>query len=108
LILQKNLKQKEMNRDFKLGLLFFTIILSCSEFSAQIIINEGSNKNYAIVVDEDAENKDWIELYNAGNAAVDLFNYALSDDPADADFYSGVSARRKAGAGRQTLPGEAC
>jgi hypothetical protein len=69
-----------MNIDFKLGLLFFVIILSFSEFSAQIIINEGSNKNYAIVVDEDAENKDWIELYNAGNAAVDLFNYSLSDN----------------------------
>ena len=69
-----------MNRNFNLGLLFFTIIFSCSKFSAQIIINEGSNKNYAIVADEDAENKDWIELYNAGTTAVDLFNYALSDN----------------------------
>lgn len=50
---------------------------------AQIVINEGSNKNYSTLADEDGEYEDWIELYNAGASSVDLFNYSLSDDPAN-------------------------
>jgi hypothetical protein len=46
---------------------------------AQVVINEGSNRNYLLVADEDGEYPDWIELYNAGNDTANLLNYALSD-----------------------------
>ena len=63
---------------FYLGI-FFSILFSHPCFS-QIIINEGSNKNYSTLSDEDGEFNDWIELYNSGAVAIDLFNYSLSDD----------------------------
>jgi hypothetical protein len=47
---------------------------------AQIIINEGSNRNYSSIIDEDGEFPDWIELYNAGNDTIDLYNYSLTDN----------------------------
>ncbi len=47
---------------------------------AQVVINEGSNRNYLTIADENGEYPDWIELYNAGNQTVNLYNYALSDD----------------------------
>ena len=46
----------------------------------QIKINEGSNQNNQILSDEDGEHKDWIELYNSGTSAVDLFGYSLTDN----------------------------
>lgn len=48
--------------------------------NAQLVINEGSNKNYPTVVDEDGDYEDWIEIYNSGNTVIDLFNYSLSDN----------------------------
>ncbi|MFM2286305.1 MAG: hypothetical protein RLZZ543_1802, partial [Bacteroidota bacterium] len=57
-------------------------VLYYTSLSAQIIINEGSNKNYTAVADEDGNHNDWIELFNAGTIAVDLFNYSLTDNPA--------------------------
>ena len=48
--------------------------------NAQIVINEGSNKNAATLLDEDGEYKDWIELYNAGSESVNLDGYSLTDD----------------------------
>jgi hypothetical protein len=47
---------------------------------SQIVINEGSNKNASSLLDEDGEYEDWIELYNAGAAAIDLTGYRLSDN----------------------------
>jgi hypothetical protein len=66
---------------FFLGVL---IVLLPTQLSSQIVINEGSNRNFQTVVDEDGDSKDWIELYNAGENAVDLFEYQLTtieDDP---------------------------
>jgi hypothetical protein len=63
-------------------LLAITTLSFISALQAQIVINEGSNKNYSIIADEDGEFKDWIELYNAGASAVDVYNYTLTDDPA--------------------------
>ena len=65
--------------------IYFKIILACFYFSiqtiqAQIVINEGSNKNYSTIADEDGDFPDWIELYNAGTDTVQLLNYALTDD----------------------------
>ncbi len=62
----------------------FLVIFACIPFyflQAQIVINEGSNKNYSTLADEDGEYPDWIELHNAGAAPVDVYNYSLTDDP---------------------------
>lgn len=69
-----------MKRRILLSILFFTIQTSAF---LQIVINEGSNKNYSTIADEDGEYEDWIELYNAGTTSVDLFNYSLSDNPSE-------------------------
>ena len=66
----------------KLVFLLTTLILSNFAWS-QIVINEGCNKNYQTVVDEDGEYEDWIELYNAGTSTVDLFGYSLTDNSAE-------------------------
>ncbi len=50
---------------------------------AQLVINEGTNKNYLTLADEDGEYPDWIELYNAGDDTISLLNYSLSDDEGD-------------------------
>lgn len=47
---------------------------------SQVVINEGSNKNYSTLTDEDGGQPDWIELFNAGSDPVDLNGYSLSDD----------------------------
>lgn len=44
-----------------------------------IVINEIMAANEGIVVDEDGLNRDWIELYNAGDRAVDLSGFGVSD-----------------------------
>jgi len=56
------------------------VFFSCNWVSAQIVLNEASNKNYGTLADEDNEYPDWLELYNAGTSAVSLSGYALSDD----------------------------
>jgi hypothetical protein len=63
-------------------LLAIVLCFSFSFLRSQIVINEGSNKNYSTLADEDGEFEDWIELYNAGAAPIDLYNYTLTDDPA--------------------------
>ena len=63
-------------------LFFIILMLTLLNFDslAQLHINEGSNKNYSSIADEDGDFEDWIEIYNAGTAPVDLFNYSLSDN----------------------------
>ncbi len=63
-----------------LSILGITLFSIGKPATAQVVINEGSNKNYLILVDEDDEYHDWVELYNAGNEAVNLFGYSLSDN----------------------------
>jgi len=58
-------------------LLFYNIV------DSQIVINEGSNKNYTTIMDEDGEYPDWIEIYNPTADSVSLLNYSLSNDLAD-------------------------
>lgn len=45
-----------------------------------IVINEFMASNDSIVADQDGEFDDWIELFNKGNATINLDNYSLSDD----------------------------
>ncbi len=66
-------------RKFHLLFCFCLLIFQFYNGFAQIIINEGSNRNYSTIADENGDFPDWIELYNAGNDTVNLYNYALSD-----------------------------
>lgn len=47
---------------------------------SQLYVNEASNANVTQIADEDNQFKDWIEIYNAGSAPVNLSGYGLSDD----------------------------
>lgn len=67
------------NRWYSAVTLFIVVFLLPISSRAQIVINEGSNKNYPTLLDEEGDYEDWIELYNAGNTPVDLYNYSLSD-----------------------------
>lgn len=62
-------------------LLFSPLVFLFFQVNGQIYINEGSNKNYSTLQDEDGAFPDWIELYNAGPEVVSLQGYSLSDDP---------------------------
>lgn len=57
---------------------FFICFSSVSFVKAQLIINEVSSTNDAVLADEDGEYGDWIELYNAGNSAVNLLDYSIT------------------------------
>ena len=59
---------------------FFSCFLLAFGFSAQVIINEGCNKNFQTIVDEDGDSPDWIELYNAGSQTVNLNSFSLTDN----------------------------
>lgn len=61
-----------------------SLLFSCVCFgpwclNAQLLINEGCNRNGSLVVDENGDFEDWLELYNAGPDAIDLTGYALTD-----------------------------
>ncbi len=55
---------------------------------AQVLVNEICASNSTIIEDEFGEYPDWIELYNAGDVAVNLADYSLSDDPDDPEKWS--------------------
>ena len=56
------------------------LALIANQTFGQLVINEGSNKNYSTISDEDGDFEDWIEIYNSSSTAIDLFNYSLSDN----------------------------
>ncbi len=59
---------------------FLLLILLSSRANSQVVINEYSCSNMNGPTDAFGEREDWIELYNAGGAAVDLTGYYLSDN----------------------------
>lgn len=61
-------------------LIFWTLV---SALQAQIRINEGSNRNFSAIADEDGDYPDWVELYNSGTDTINLFNYSISDNPSN-------------------------
>ena len=71
-----------------LTIIALLITSNLHQVNAQLVINEGSNKNYSSIADEDGEFDDWIEIYNAGNTAIDLFNYSLSDNDDDPNMWT--------------------
>ena len=64
---------------FKMACFLFLILLA-NTANSQVIINEYSCSNISGPTDAFGEYEDWVELYNAGAAAVDLTGYYLSDD----------------------------
>jgi hypothetical protein len=65
----------------KIKIVLITLLaLIVNETFGQLVINEGCNKNYSTISDEDGDFEDWIEIYNSGATAIDLFNYSLSDN----------------------------
>lgn len=63
-------------------LLFLVVLCFCISTTAifgQLVINEGSNRNGAVLIDEDGDYEDWIEIYNNG-LETDLYGYGISDD----------------------------
>ncbi|MFM1931971.1 MAG: hypothetical protein RL226_1274, partial [Bacteroidota bacterium] len=55
-------------------------VLWASMLFSQLVINEGSNRNFSTILDENEEAGDWIELYNPGPNAINLNGWSLSDD----------------------------
>jgi len=64
---------------FSLLTLFIAAFISTLTYS-QVVINEGSNRNYSNIADENGEYPDWIELYNASTTTVSLHHYSLTDN----------------------------
>jgi hypothetical protein len=66
--------------------LLFTLlsIFSFSIYShSQVVINEYSASNLDVIKDSFNSTEDWLEIYNAGDAAVDLTGWRLSDKEDD-------------------------
>ena len=51
------------------------------------IINEFSASNASLIDDDNGDSTDFIEIFNAGEVAVDLGGYSLTDDPTDTTKY---------------------
>lgn len=67
-----------MKRNFFL-FAFSLLIFSVTNVRGQVLINEYCAANVSVNQDNFGENQDWVELYNAGAAAVNLGGYWLSD-----------------------------
>jgi hypothetical protein len=65
----------------KLLLVVIFFIFSLSSYYSQLVINEGCNKNYQTIQDEDGDSPDWIELFNGSSENIQLSNYFLTDNP---------------------------
>ncbi|HET6245489.1 MAG: CotH kinase family protein [Bacteroidetes bacterium] len=62
-------------------LLVFFLFLNGLLVKSQVFINEYSCSNISTITDNFNEYEDWVELYNAGAAPVNLLGYFLSDNP---------------------------
>ena len=67
-------------------------------FTAVPVISEFLASNDSGLQDEDGERSDWIELYNAGNTALDLTGWHLTDDAGDLNQWAFPSVSLDPGA----------
>ena len=70
-------------KETSLGRMTAALIILCAlplAANGSVVINEVMASNGMTLSDEDADYPDWIELYNAGDAAVNLEGWGLSDD----------------------------
>jgi len=58
-------------------------LLAGPALAQNVIVNEFMAKNGTAFVDQDGDSSDWIELYNASAAAVNLAGWSLTDDATD-------------------------
>ena len=79
-------------------ILFLFTSVSVIKASPKLVINEFMSINDGIIQDEDGENSDWIELYNAGDQAVNLENWSLTDDSTNLQKWLFPSVNLEAGA----------
>ncbi|MFA6589677.1 MAG: lamin tail domain-containing protein, partial [Bacteroidales bacterium] len=79
-------------------ILFLFTSVSVIKASPKLLINEFMSINDGIIQDEDGENSDWIELYNAGDQAVNLENWSLTDDSTNLQKWLFPSVNLEAGA----------
>jgi Lamin Tail Domain len=62
--------------------LALAMMLFAAPAQAQLYINEFMAQNTSTIMDPQGAFEDWLEIYNAGNAPVNLGGYHLSDNPA--------------------------
>lgn len=55
------------------------VLVLSLQVSAQLVINEIQVTNLNTIQDEEGDFEDWFELYNAGNASINLNEYKVSD-----------------------------
>ena len=55
--------------------------------NAQLVINEGSNKNFNFILDEDEESEDWIEIYNSADYPINLNGYFIKNSRVSSKIY---------------------
>jgi hypothetical protein len=67
-----------MNK-YNLLLAIVIVLITLHKLRDQVLINEYSCANFNDINDNYGDTPDWIELYNAGGAAVNLGTYFLSD-----------------------------
>jgi hypothetical protein len=65
---------------FPIFYLIFLLIALKPVSSQQLVINEFMSSNSSTLQDSDGDFSDWIEFYNAGEVALDLEGYMISDD----------------------------
>src|SRR5688572_2035520 len=63
---------------------------------AQVIINEVCTYNGAVLEDEDGDEPDWIELYNSGSLAVDLYHFSLDRGDVEPWYFPQVTLQPEA------------
>ncbi|MCA9730952.1 CotH kinase family protein [candidate division KSB1 bacterium] len=73
------------NRITVLLLFIFSFVLLKNVHSQAILINEVMSSNGKTLIDENSDYPDWIELFNPGNASIDIAGWQLSDDPEQPD-----------------------
>jgi len=63
------------------SLLFAVLTIISNTTSAQnIVINEVVSSNSSTILDEDKSSSDWIEIYNRGEASLNLAGFGMTDD----------------------------
>jgi hypothetical protein len=72
----------------RLSFFLLFVFLISNRLCSQIVINEGCNKNYSSLVDENGDVEDWIELLNASANPINLLNYSLSDKPTQSQMWT--------------------
>ena len=83
-------------RPFWLFLCVFILFSGVDSASAQgLLITEFQAFNESTLQDEDSEYSDWIEIFNSGDAAVNLNGYYLTDSVED--WLSGSFQRSPSG-----------